>query len=360
MARNFSFLKRKRFWVLCIVGIVGILVVFFLPAQKTEEPISLHGVGGGDSIFPVSQIVQPHENAVMGRNFSVAVRDVDAGGSGIAKDQCRYSIYDCGSFPCVQTVSDAQRTCNESFLVSLGKDKACSTQGRDACRIVVKSQDLAGNKNMQSEAQGSIKTFGVDLIAPKVTMELPFFERASLGISFEASVTDNVEVSNCNVTIGKDGQHNLALLQFSAHSCTEKNEKACYLASGSHIFSVSGTYEFSLGCWDLAGNTGRSETYKIEAIQNRSPQVSSCRVTPTLGTAAAEFLFQGEASDPDGDAMIYKWEFGDNTTALGREVSHQYEALGVYTPQVTVTDSYGAEERCSTAWVVVGVGETKE
>lgn len=360
MARNFTFLRSKKFWILSIIGFTAVFGILIFQVQKSQKHVSFPSTDKSDSVPPVSQIIQPHENAVVGSNFFVAVRDVDAGSSGIAKDQCRYSIYDCGFFPCVQTVSNVQRVCSGSFLVSVGDGKACPTQGRDSCRVIVKSQDLVGNQNMESEAQESIKTLGIDFVSPNVIMNQPLLERTDLRISFEASVTDNIEVSNCDITIGKEGNYDLAPLQFSARSCTGEDEKACYQVSGSHIFSVSGMYEFSLSCWDLAGNTGKSEAYKVEAIQNRSPQISSCRVTPALGTVTTTFLFQGEASDPDGDAIAYEWKFGDGTTVSGSVASHQYRTPGVYTPQVTVTDSYGAEERCSTAWVVVAVGEIKQ
>lgn len=334
--------------------------IFFFQVQKAQEPISLPGRGEGDSVFPVSQIVQPHEGVVIGRDFFVAVRDVDAGGSGIAKDECRYSVYDCGILPCVQTVSDMQRVCSDSFLVSAGEGKACPTQGRNACRVVVKSQDLAGNKNMQSEAQGSIRTFGVDLVSPKMAMGQPSLERASLRVSLEARVTDNVEVSNCDVAFGTESQYGLVPLQFSKSPCVSDDEGACYQVSGSYIFPVPGIYDLSLVCWDLAGNTGKSAIYNIEAIQNRSPQISFCRVAPALGTAATVFLFQVEAFDPDGDAMAYKWEFGDGTMVLGKDVSHQYKIPGTYTPLVRVKDDYGVEEYCSTTWMVVEVGEVQK
>ena len=58
--------------------------------------------------------------------------------------------------------------------------------------------------------------------------------------------------------------------------------------------------------------------------------------------------------------MVYEWEFGDDTMASGNEALHQYRVPGVYTPQITVTDSYGAKEHCSTAWVVVATAETKK
>ena len=164
---------------------------------------------------------------------------------------------------------------------------------------------------------------------------------------------DNVEVSNCQIVVDKRGQYSNSPLVFSSISCVKEGENACYSVSGSHTFASSGVYEMSLSCWDLAGNTRQSESYTMEVVENRIPQISSCRVVPTSGSSSTSFLFYAEASDADQDLLSYQWDFGDGALLSGKEVSYQYSESGVYRPELRVQDSFKTEARCFTAWVVV-------
>ncbi|CUR55120.1 putative PDK domain-containing protein [metagenome] len=50
----------------------------------------------------------------------------------------------------------------------------------------------------------------------------------------------------------------------------------------------------------------------------------------------------GASSDTDGNIVLYRWDFGDGTTANGQLVSHTFPAVGDYTVSLTVTDNDGA------------------
>jgi DNA/RNA endonuclease G (NUC1) len=49
----------------------------------------------------------------------------------------------------------------------------------------------------------------------------------------------------------------------------------------------------------------------------------------------------GGSSDPDGDALTYRWSFGDGGIATAATASHTYVQDGVYTIELTVTDVRG-------------------
>ncbi|MDG4821740.1 ThuA domain-containing protein [Asanoa sp. WMMD1127] len=75
---------------------------------------------------------------------------------------------------------------------------------------------------------------------------------------------------------------------------------------------------------------------------NRPPVVQTPGANPTSGTAPLQVSFTGSASDPDGDALTYRWDFGDGGTATTANAAHTYTTAGSYTARLTVTDARGA------------------
>ena len=69
------------------------------------------------------------------------------------------------------------------------------------------------------------------------------------------------------------------------------------------------------------------------------------RVTATVTSGeiplAVEFTSK-DSFDPDGTIASYHWDFGDGTSASGKNASHTYPVAGDYTARLTVTDSKGA------------------
>ncbi|ETK33557.1 ThuA domain-containing protein [Microbispora sp. ATCC PTA-5024] len=79
------------------------------------------------------------------------------------------------------------------------------------------------------------------------------------------------------------------------------------------------------------------------ATENQRPTVTATASQAT-GVAPLKVDFTATASDPEGDPLTYKWNFGVNgapqpTTATA---SYTYTAPGTYTAVVTVTDGKGA------------------
>jgi hypothetical protein len=86
-----------------------------------------------------------------------------------------------------------------------------------------------------------------------------------------------------------------------------------------------------------------NETYQII-------QPTSANVPPTAGftvddtnplVGATLLTFTASATDPDGQPLTYSWNLGDGTVKPGPIVTHTYQAPGLFTVILTVTDSGG-------------------
>jgi hexosaminidase len=65
--------------------------------------------------------------------------------------------------------------------------------------------------------------------------------------------------------------------------------------------------------------------------------------TPSAGYPPVTVHFDASGStSPNGPITSYAWTFGDGTSAVGKQTSHTYTAIGTYTVTLTTTDSTGA------------------
>jgi len=77
---------------------------------------------------------------------------------------------------------------------------------------------------------------------------------------------------------------------------------------------------------------------------------------PYEGTTDAAIDFDGSASsDPDGDTLVYTWDFGDGSIGNGPLVSHLYTTADTFQVTLTVTDPDGASDENETT-ATIGIG----
>ena len=66
------------------------------------------------------------------------------------------------------------------------------------------------------------------------------------------------------------------------------------------------------------------------------------------------------STDPDGDALIFSWSFGDDTPAVaGASVTHEYGDWGSYTVTLTAQDAYGLSSSVTYAVTIAPPGQVK-
>ena len=78
---------------------------------------------------------------------------------------------------------------------------------------------------------------------------------------------------------------------------------------------------------------------------NRAPVISSANVNPAWGVSTlTTHSFTGSATDPDGDAISYEWDFGNGASNSSSSASVTYNNANTATYQavLTATDSKGS------------------
>jgi len=100
------------------------------------------------------------------------------------------------------------------------------------------------------------------------------------------------------------------------------------------------------------------------AMANRAP---TARVKcPAEGEAGALLTFSAEeSSDPDGDKLTYKWDYGDGETQSFTfpNATHRYTKAGNFTVRLTVDDGRGGTHSSTCTITIIKriiMGETKE
>ncbi|MHA2034463.1 MAG: PKD domain-containing protein [Candidatus Thorarchaeota archaeon] len=93
------------------------------------------------------------------------------------------------------------------------------------------------------------------------------------------------------------------------------------------------------------------------ALPPNTPPVAKIR-KPALAPIAGEStqLSALFSSDPDGEIVLYQWDFGDGKrrTSTTWSIRHKFEEPGNYTVQLTVVDNHG---KSATAFLPLGVAE---
>lgn len=128
------------------------------------------------------------------------------------------------------------------------------------------------------------------------------------------------------------------------------------LGRGGPVDMVFGPHKNGKALYYTTYASGGGEVRRIAYnFGNRAPN-AVVSATPRYGKTPLEVTFDGrKSSDPDGNPLTYKWDFGDGATATGPTATHTYTTDKTYYATLQVQDDKGAGD---TARVRVDAGNT--
>jgi hypothetical protein len=162
----------------------------------------------------------------------------------------------------------------------------------------------------------------------------------------------------------------------SPHDAFETREDFCVTlsANGSHVTTWEDMAFVSVLTWisSIDGVLGQGEDLNVTGLSvglhritlelTTEPPIASANASITIGVfpapspnhppvavaalASEGRLYAGDpvdftangSLDPDGDAMLFIWDFGDGNTSVGMKTSHVYARVGTYNVTLSVTD----------------------
>lgn len=338
-----KFWTSKRFWVIVLALIaVGVFICFFLFLQ-TKIPQEIKEKGGTISAaeLPISSVYRydfKEQNYVLDEgegwknsDFTRYIYDLTPKNSEL--DKCFYFLYDNIK---KETSDSGQRKCNANLTITVGENKNCKLQGENACTLYAYAADKKGNQGETVSV-----TYNIDWEAPKVG------EPYSKDGSFAAEISDNLKVGYCWLYLDGNNLGSMKIengLAFFDYQIKEEESHNVFVRCADGYDAEKGDYL----------NFGYGKKTKTVTFENRPPQISFCKVSPAQGNKETNFSFEVEATDPDGDALTYLWDFGDEKTSDEKNIKHYYFVSGTFEPKVSISDANGEKTDCSTAWVVVG------
>ncbi len=116
-----------------------------------------------------------------------------------------------------------------------------------------------------------------------------------------------------------------------------------------HAYNQGGNYSVRVTVDDNKGTDCSSDTTTIYVSVNTPPSAVLTAVR-TACTGDEVTLDASGSNDPDGDDLIYSWDFGDGTSEQsGSVVTHVYNQGGSYTARVSVDDNRGTNRSTDVA-----------
>jgi PKD repeat protein len=119
--------------------------------------------------------------------------------------------------------------------------------------------------------------------------------------------------------------------------------------SATHVYQNTGTFTATLtvkNTDDVSDATPPTREITVTAVQPPGPPHGAI-TTPQQDVTIYQgysVSFAGSGSDPQGESLTAKWDFGDGGSATGFTASHVYDSVGTFTVTLTVKNTDGVSD----------------
>ena len=121
----------------------------------------------------------------------------------------------------------------------------------------------------------------------------------------------------------------------------------------SHVYAKPQKYRVTLTVKDDSGTISALDSAATWVVVNHPPKADAG--PDMLGTDGRVRFNAAGSSDPDGDILEYRWDFGDGATGRGLNPTHVYQSPGAYTVRLTVVDDSATSTNKATDDMMVTV-----
>lgn len=250
--------------------------------------------------------------------------------------------YDAGTprYAWTAATIDAARAAGIPWVV-VGMHKPCLSVGEYACDPGADIMNLLVSKRVDLVLSGHEHHYARTAQLTNGTTECPSLSPGSYAASCVADTDADISKGMGTVfgTVGTGG--------VGLRSVRTDDPEAGYFSatSGSDKDPAHGFLQVALTADRMEGrfvavtSTAFSDMFTVtRRVGNLSPNASFTSTT----TAMSVTLDASASIDPDGSIVSYSWDFGDNTTAEGRTITHTYTTPGEHLVALTVADDDGA------------------
>lgn len=187
-------------------------------------------------------------------------------------------------------------------------------------------------------------------------------ESAPVITQIQAAITVNVTEGTAPLTVTFDGSSSTG--DITSYAWSFGDGETADANNISHTFTLPGIYTAKLTITDSNGDTS-SDTATIsvtEAVVENTPPIAAITPSATTGEAPLTITFDGSGStDSDGTISSYTWNFGDGSSATGKQTIHTFSNAGTFSASLTITDDQGLTSTTSIAIIATApVEETNQ